>query len=115
MMSVFARTISEVTMGSVTSGSVTTVSVSEPSGVYTAYGSSAVYTPLLSSSCSNAVRFLPYSMTTPVFCPRCEWNFTVKLSHSNSPCHLESMEPSVPPRQARTLFGCVTENDFASE
>ena len=43
MMSVFARTISEVTMGSVTSGSVTTVSVSEPSGVYTAYGSSAVY------------------------------------------------------------------------
>ena len=43
MMSVFARTISEVTMGSVTSGSVTTVSVSEPSGVYTAYGSNAVY------------------------------------------------------------------------
>ena len=58
---------------------------------------------------------LPYSMTTPVFCPRCEWNFTVKLSHSNSPYHLESMEPSVPPRQARTLFGCVTENAFASE
>ena len=42
MMSVFARTISEVTMGSVTSGSVTTVSVSAPSGVYTAYGSRAV-------------------------------------------------------------------------
>ena len=102
-------------MGSVISDNVTTISVSEPSGVYTAYGSSEVYTPLLSSSCSRAVRFLPYSMTTPVFCPRWEWNFTVKLSHSNSPCHWESIEPSVPPRQARTLFGCVTENAFASE
>lgn len=42
-------------------------------------------------------------------------NLTVKLSHSNSPCHFESMEPSEPPRQERTLFGCVTENGFASE
>ena len=113
-MRVFLRTSSEFVMGISTSGRVTTVSFPF-SSVCTAYGSISVYTSVLSPSWVISVRFLPYSMTTPVFRPRLDRCHTSQLSHSYSPPHRSRNDPATPPRQARTLCGFVMENAFASE